>query len=94
LRAADKRQVIDALSAGNDMQRRAGEEADVETTGPEQRRYFFDRARARQFAGVESAVVESIGVDQRDRRLEDGHAPVEGALDGLSGIASLFASAS
>ena len=46
---------------------------------PDQRRDVLDRSRPRQRHRVVAAVVEPVAVDQRDRRLEHRHAPLQRA---------------
>ncbi len=88
LHAVQEREVARALTA-DDVQRRV-EEVCVERTGPHQRGHFFQRPRARQLRSVVAAVVELPVGDERDRRLQDRHAPAERVRRRFLRIAALF----
>ena len=78
-----------SCAAGDDVQRRV-EDVGVERAGPDQRRHFFQRARARQLRDVVSAVVQLAVGDERDRRLQDRHAPAQRVGRGFFRIAALL----
>ncbi len=80
-RAFERRVAAPELEPRRPLRRRDGRGGRVQHAArrafPQQRGDFFERGVARQFDGVLAAIEEPAARDQRDRRFEHRHAPVQ-----------------